>query len=293
MPEQWKEIAWYGMRFKIPADWQLSHIGVRYLVIEDEFGPVMEIKWAPIKGKFSQTAHLKRLAALQQYRLRRTIKPEPVSAEWASALTDFELSEFSWQSNTTRGRGVQVYCPICRHAAFVQFFQRESHGPDAVTGEILNSLRDHRSDGQVLWAAYDIRALMPETYQLKHYRFDAGQYELDFAEGRQRVILYRWALASVLLEKQDLLQFAETLVRFGNTEPVAGTIDGHDTVEWSATPATRGRRWLSRFQPGAAYCWLGLWHLKDQNRILGVRAEGKRPLDTEVLDHICAHYESI
>jgi hypothetical protein len=43
----------------------------------------------------------------------------------------------------------------------------------------------------------------------------------------------------------------------------------------------------------ASYYWLGLWHLEEKNRILGVRAEGKKPLDTELLDRICAHYESI
>ncbi len=290
---KWKEIAWYGMRFEIPADWQLSRIGVRYLFIEDEFGPVMEIKWAPIKGKFSQATHLKRLAALQKRQIRNSVKPGPVSSEWAAVLTDFEASEFSWRSNSRRGRGVLLYCPICRNATLVQFFRRKSHGRSAGSADILNSLRDHRSDGQILWAAYDIRAWVPETFQLKHYRFDAGQYELDFAEGHQHVILYRWALASVLLDKQDLAQFAKTVARFGNTEPVAGTIDEHDMVEWSTAPAAGWQRWLSRFKPKASYCWLGLWHLDEKNRILGVKAEGKKPLDTAVLDHICTHYESI
>ena len=90
MLNQWKEIAWYGIRFKIPADWQLGQIGIRYLLIEDQFGPAMEIKWTPVKGKFSHQDHLKRLASLQEKQVRKSIKPEPVSAEWETALSHFE-----------------------------------------------------------------------------------------------------------------------------------------------------------------------------------------------------------
>ena len=78
---RWKEIAWYGMRFKIPADWQMSQIGIRYLAIEDEFGLVMEIKWAPVKGKFSHSSHLKRLIALQKRQLRNAVRPEPAACQ--------------------------------------------------------------------------------------------------------------------------------------------------------------------------------------------------------------------
>ncbi len=293
MLNRWKEIAWYGMRFKMPAEWQLSQIGIRYLAIEDEVGPVMEIKWAPVKGKFSHSTHLKRLTALQKRQLRKSVKPEPLSSEWAKALSDFNASQFCWQSHSIRGRGVLLYCPKCRNAALIQFFLKGTNRNQAISTAVLNSIRDHRTDGQILWSAYDIRALVPKTYQLKSYRFEAGQYELDFTEGHQRIILYRWSMASVLLEKQDLVQFAKTVADFGKTEPVAGIIDGHDMVEWSTSPAADWQRRLSRFKYKTSYCWMGLWHLEAKNRILGVRAEGKKPLDTEVLDYICSHYEII
>ena len=293
MLNRWKEIAWYGMRFKIPAEWQLSQIGIRYLSIEDENGPVMEIKWAPVKGHFSHSTHLKRLSALQKRQLKKSLRPEPLSSEWAQALTGFTASEFSWQSPTTGGRGVLLYCPACRHATLVQFFQRGAVSDRTVAARILDSIRDHRSDGRCLWSAYDIRALVPEAYHLQSYRFDAGQYMLDFAKGSQHIVLYRWSMASVLLNKQDLAQFAKTVASFGRNEPVAGTIDGHDMVEWSTAPVADWQRRLSRFKRRASYGWLGIWHLQAKNRILGVKAEGKKPLDTAVLEYVCSHYEII
>ena len=293
LPKQWKEIAWCGIRFKIPDDWQLGQIGIRYLLIEDEFGPVMEIKWAPVKGKFSHQTHLKRLTSLQKKQIRKSVRPEAVSVEWQTALTDFEAAEFSWQSGSTHGRGAILHCPTCRNATLVQFFKKESRKGNAVPLEVLNSFRDHRSDGFTLWSIYDIRALVPEKFQLKNHRFEAGKYELDFADGRERIVLHRWAPASVLLSKQNLMQFARSVASFNKTEPAAGSMDGCDTVEWSASPASDWGRWLSRFKYKASYYWLGLWHLEDKNRILGVRAEGKKPLDIEVLDTICSHYESV
>jgi hypothetical protein len=282
------------VRFKTPADWQLSRIGIRYLALEDEFGPAMEIKWAPIQGKFSKKAHFKRLASLQKKRIRKSIEPKPLSSAWRSVLTDFEASEFSWQADAIHGRGLILFCPSCRNATLIQFFRRQTAKDDSVAAEVLNTFRDHRADGQVLWAAYDIRALVPEIFQLKRYRFEAGQYELDFAKGSEHIILQRWAPASVLLRKQDLVQFAKTVADFGQkTEPVSGRMAGCETVEWSVSPAASWQRWLSRFKGKASYCWLGLWHLEEKNRIMGVRAEGKKPIDTELVDAIFAHFESI
>ena len=293
MLNQWKEIAWYGVRFKIPPDWQLGQIGIRYLLFEDDNGPSMEIKWTPIKGKFSHQAHLKRLASLQKRQVGKSIKAEPVSAVWETALSHFEAGEFSWKSDSTHGKGVILFCPTCHNASLIQFFHKSPRKIDLVTSNILNSFRDHRSDDQILWSAYDIRALVPETFELKHYRFEAGRYELDFADRGQRIILYRWAPASVLLSKQDLVQFARSVANFSKTEPVAGKMNGCDTVEWSVSPASDWGRWMSRFLRKSSFYWLGIWHLESKNRIMGVRAEGKKPLDTELLDRICRHYETI
>ena len=293
MLNQWKEIAWYGVRFKIPGDWQPAQIGIRYLLLEDPSGPAMEIKWTPVKGKFSHSSHLKRLASLQNKQVRKSIRPEPLSAEWEVALSDFEASEFSWESDSTCGRGVILFCATCSNASLIQFFHKNPPQNNTIASNVLNSFRDHRSDGQILWSAYDIRALVPEMFELKHYRFEAGRYELDFADRSQHIMLYRWAPASILLSKRDLVQFARSVANFSKTEPVAGKMNGCDTVEWSATPASDWGRWLSRFSAKSSYYWMGIWHLQARNRILGVHAESKKPLDTELLDGICSHYEII
>jgi len=293
MEEAWTEVAWNGIGFRAPANWQLAQIGSRHLVLEDEAAPVMEIKWAKVKGNFSHRTHLKRLTSLQKKQVRKTFKAESIPADWEAVLTNFQVSGFSWQGNTARGQGVILFCPSCRTATLIQFFQQKSFENIRVSSQVLDSFRDHRQDGQVLWSAYDIRAIVPQTYQLKRHRFEAGKYELDFADGSQQICLHRWAMASVLLAEQDLVQLARTVSGFNKPEPVGGSMNGCPTAEWSLSPKTDWQRWLGRLTRKASYYWLGLWHLEEKNRILGVRAEGKKPLDTELLDGICTHYESV
>ena len=284
MGEAWKEIGWNGIHFRVPADWQLAQIGVRHLVLEDETAPVMEVKWSRVKGQFSHRNHLKRLTALQKKQVRKSFTLESIPSDWETALMDFEVSGFSWQADTTGGQGVILFCQSCRNATLVQFFHKKSNENIRISSHVLESFRDHRPDGQILWAVYDIRAIVPETYQLKRHRFEAGKFELDFAEGSQHICLHRWSMASVLLAEQDLVALAKTVAGLNRPEPIAGRIDGHDMAEWSSAPKNDWQRRLGRFKHKPSYYWLGLWHLEERNRILGVRAEGKKPLDTNLLD---------
>ena len=63
MADRWKHIAWNGIRFKAPAEWEVGQIDSRHLILEREAEPVMEVKWGSVKGAFSHKAHLKRLIA--------------------------------------------------------------------------------------------------------------------------------------------------------------------------------------------------------------------------------------
>jgi hypothetical protein len=69
--------------------------------------------------------------------------------------------------------------------------------------------------------------------------------------------------------------------------------NGCQALEWRVSPASGWRQKISPFKVTPSFFWFRLWHLEAQNRILGVRAESKRPLDFELLNQICKDYESI
>jgi len=90
-----KEIAWNGIRFLAPSDWEVGKIGPRYLMLETEYGPALEIKWGTVKGNFSHRKHLQRLAATQDKPSGKPVKKSPLPEEWAKALDPFDATGFS------------------------------------------------------------------------------------------------------------------------------------------------------------------------------------------------------
>ena len=217
-PATGKEIAWNGIRFVVPAAWEPGRIGPRHLVIESESGPAMEIKWGPVKGRFSRRAHLRRLSKLTRARgatLREWAPPQ----DWKQALTRFEYAGFAWEAGGEAAVGAILHCPACRTASVIQFFQPP--GRRGVAGQavaVLASLRDHRDDGRVAWAVYDILALLPSGFALVRHRFEAGRFFLEFRDRRRSISLFRWAPAAVLLRDRDLSRFAETAAGFDGME---------------------------------------------------------------------------
>jgi len=253
----------------------------------------MEVKWGPVKGTFSHKAHLKRLAALHSRRVKGTIAEWFLPPHWESALADYETSGFLWQGEAAIGRGAILFCPVCRNAALVQFFRYNSAKREKVLLAILKSYRDHRQDDRILWSIFDIRITLPEKLKLVSFRFEAGKFELVFAHGRQTIHLHRWAPAAALLDGGDLVSFTGTIPEFAEGQPRPLAIDGCKAVEWSILPEGDWRRRISRLKLNPSFFWFRLWHLEEENRILGVRAESKYPLDVQFLDQICSNYESL
>jgi hypothetical protein len=291
LTNHWKQVAWNGVRFKTPAEWELARIGSRHLILEDETGPVMEIKWGPVKGTFSHEVQLRRLAASKPRRLKGGIAEWYLPPHWQAALSDFETSGFLWQGEAAIGRGVILFCPACRNAALIQFFRYSTSKRERVLSAVLRSYRDHRQDGHLLWSVFDIRATLPEELKLAKFRFDAGKFEMGFICRRQSVYLHRWAPAAALIGGGDLISFAQTIPEFSTGPPQALTMDGRAAVEWRISPVNDWQRKMSRLKVRPSYFWYRLWHVAEKNRILGLRAESKYPLDFQLLDRIYLSFE--
>ena len=289
-----RQVAWNGIQFKAPAQWETGRIGSRHLVLEDEAGPVMEVKWGSVKGRFSHKAHLKRLVASQSRRLKGHIAEWYLPPPWEKALAGFEARGFLWQAeDNASGRGAILFCRICRNATLIQFLGDSSAKRENVLLTVLRSFQDHRQDGRILWSIFDIKAKLPSDLKLLRYRFEAGKYELVFNDGVQSIYLQRWAPAAAILAGRDLIWFSGTIPAFAAGRPLSPAKDDSHAVEWSISPGGKWGKMISRFKPKPSYFWFRLWHLKDKNRILGVRAESKRPLDFQLLNRISAGYESL
>ncbi|MFQ6078220.1 MAG: hypothetical protein ACE5NJ_03680 [Thermodesulfobacteriota bacterium] len=290
----WKEFAWNGIRFLTPTAWQVGKIGTHYLMLEVESGPVLEVKWGRVEGGFSHESHLGRLSALHGKELGESVRQCPLPAAWEKALGKYAVTGFSWHGKTVGGVGVLLYCSTCQNATLIQFYGRGSNQKGKIPQRVLASFRDHRQDNQVIWSLFDIRATIPDRFQLVRYRFEAGEFEMTFACKGQKITLHRWGPASVLLCDGDLVQFARTVLPQGQGEPHSVTLVGTKAAEWSVNPSPTpwGHLW-NWVRTKSSFQWFRLWHVEAKNRILGVRVEGKEAVDARFLERICAGYESL
>jgi len=289
-----QEIGWNGIRFKVPANWEISRIGLRYLYLENASGPALEIKWGPVRGRFSHKNQLRRLAALQRRPPGKAFQKCPLPTVWKDAVAAFDAECFTWKGRPLGGIGLVLYCPECHTATLIQFFRKNGAGTDGRFRKILASFRDHHSTMQVKWAIYDIKAVTPPVLQLTKYRFDAGAFELAFNAGGKKVTLYRWGPAAVLLRDRPLAAFAATVFRLPPLDPSSITISGSDGLQWiSSPPENHLIRLVSRIRPAYTFKRHRIWHVAGKNRILGIAMEGKEPLETGLMDDLSAGYENI
>jgi hypothetical protein len=286
----WREIAWNGIRFSTPAVWEVAKIGPRYLLLADQGEPALEIKWEGTKGRFSHQTALKRLKSLH----RDTVHEKPLPEEWEKTLGDFTVMGFAWQAEAKGGRGAILYCPACRNATLIQFFQNFLTANHETCRRVLASFRDHSRDNRVRWSIFDIRAEIPAEYRLVRYRFEAGRFEMQFGSKRKRITLYRWGPASALLGDGNLSEFAAKTIRIHRSEWHPLMWSGHHAVQWEKSVS--GGLWVwcrERMLGKPHFQWFRLWHIMQKNRVLGVGAEGDKTFHSEFLDRICTQYESL
>jgi len=285
-----KSIAWNGIHLSVPSTWELGRIDTRHLFFDNHAYPTMEIKWGPVKGRFSHRSHLKKLIAQQKYHPDKNLEEWHLPPTWENALSNFIAKGFSWQSGAENGRGAILFCPSCKTAVMFQIFNIDSHMTDEAILGMLRSLQDHRNDAQTAWTVFDIHALLPKVFQLNHYQFKPGSYELAFSDGFQTIKLFRWAPASAFLSQTDLSQFAANALGFSRENLVTTSFLEHPAVEWRSKTMAGEHHWLYRFKQKPAFHWVRVWHVMEKNRILGIRFGGKKPFDANMMTDICANY---
>jgi hypothetical protein len=287
MSQPWKEIAWNGVCFKVPVLWEIGRIGLRYLLLENEDGPQLEMKWSPVKGRFSMEKQLKQLQGVQDRRIRKAFQAASLPEKWHKFLQPFRAAGFIWQGASLAGRGVLLYCPECRTATLIQFYRRD-HAPIETTAAILlESFKDH---GHQKLKVFDISAELPRGFSLKTYRFEAGEYEISLSDDCHTTTLYRWSPAAVLLRRQPLPEFVGFRLDLNGFELI--NVD-ETTVEGSARAAPSvGRRILNRIRKIPDFRRIRIWHENEKNRLLGVAMQGRRPVDAAIFTKICESYET-
>jgi hypothetical protein len=279
-----KQLAWGGIAFSVPADWEPRRVAVNHLLLESRGAPIMEIKWGAGGGR-----PLRRLAR----RVRGeggAFRERPLPADWQAALAGLEGAAFEWEAAGRHAVGACVRCRECGTVSLVQFLDRGStpeHERRRV--RVLASLSDHRRDGRVRWQLFDIAAELPAGLRLAASRFHPGRFEMSFRRGRTALTLWRFAPAEALLQGTTLADFTRAALAAAGLDFEPATVNGFAGAAATVRPAGTAARLAAR---------LGLirrravrvWHVPASNRILAAELQGPpRGLDVE-LDAICRDY---
>lgn len=292
----WKEIGWNGLRISVPGLWETDRLGDCYILLANDGFPVLEAKWNKIKGKFSPDKHLKRLKSKHhKLQTNQEIFSWVVPRSWSRILNGFDITGFKWDGNLFSGKGLILFCKDCKRATLLQFYEHR-HKKNSVSALIdypgvLSSFQDHNSKGICLWSVFDIRAELPEQFKLVRHSFNPGSFELVFEVKDCQVAFYRWSPASVILFDHDLGSFARKVFPFETCDGVSEFWDCPDSIEFMFLPSLGfWKKWRQRLRKKKIFKWGRLWHISDANRILGVTAESKRPMDIDFLKNICSRY---
>jgi hypothetical protein len=268
LPAGFRHIGWHELQFHVPASFELKWIDREYLFFWEASGrPVLELKWERA-GKGSADPH-RYLAKLFKGRIKGLGKktgwkatPWEVPAEWVDALKNYIVSGFSWNVEDHYGKGVILWCPVCKKITVIRLFSdAATDDPDPIS-IVLRSFEDHPLHGKVLWSVYDIKARLPSEYRLEAHRFDAGRFELKFSNSDHRVIFYRWAMAERLLNQTPIHKWANSLGISEATPMLRG--QKSEFLEW------REARRKTAFGFAQECKWLRLKHLPEKDRILGM-----------------------
>ena len=294
-----KEFAWNQIRFKAPLDWNIAEISSSYLLLEDKTGPVMEIKWSQIKGKFSAKNQMRQLAALKNKHLPEPVREYPVPSDWQALLKNFNSTYFSWKGYNIGAKGLILFCSSCKKLILLQFYNRNSDNNSdnetIIYPSILASFSDHKiNNNQILWSIFDIRFKLDEKFQLISHKFEPGEFELNFSAKNQKICLYRWSPASIILNNISLLDFAKKRFNLLQKKDIFSELEKKDIIKWkkyfSKNPYLNWFRGLIGQPVISKYC---IWHLSDKNRILGVKIESTKINIKKDFDKICSGYECI
>ncbi len=291
MAPAFKNIAWNGLQFTIPLPWELVWVDTHHLTFHQNGSPAMEIKWGPIKGRFSHRSQLKKIIKGHKANLGNKITKWPLPSTWKQALAGYSHQGFYWQADTISGHGATLYCPACNNAIIFQMFDIRNRLTDPELLQFCQTLSDHRDDDYTAWQVFDIQARVPKSLRLNRYQFKPGNHEITFQSKTLVVGLNRWAPASALLANTSLATFAADTLPLPAEQLRPAYVQKYPAVELQPQAATGWQRRLVRLGIKPAWKWVIVWHMESSNRILGISLESKKPFKTNQMEQFTDNFQ--
>ena len=281
---QWRNIGWNDLEFQCPARWDVIVSGERHLLLEENFQPVLELRYHDNKEKAARIEN-QILRNLQKENGLFPHKSIPFS--WQPLSKHFSLY-LLLQEKESPPRAALLCCKECGTTLLFYFFKTlAANHPDITT--LFSSLCCHNAKNeQTLWEIQDFKLRLPKRFQLNSYTFAAGMTRLSFQDGSLTAHICRLAPASQRLQSTTLSQLLQVL---GDVEiPEEDIIQTEEMVTHSRHPPIY-QQILDRFKRKLPFHEIILRHHPKSDRLSGLFVFDKKPISRKSVTRIIDSYE--
>ncbi len=284
--KKWHDIGWNGITFQTPSSWQPVVIMNDYLLFEDEYQPILELKWQQLRSVITPERLLKQL--------KKSVGNKDVFSSWTPpepllSLTDkFKNLGFSWKNDATSGRGMLLYCSYCNQATLIRFhLQRPER--DKACLRLLQTLADHPTGDNNHWSMYDVGFRLPAAATLISQEFLTGSYKISFQLEKLFFSMLRFKPAKIHLNDKGLTSFGLQFLQ--HQEQLINKNDDPQFACWQRE-GNRWQRFRARFRRHQSDYLLYLHHIPEHNVILGIQATSSLPIDDSLIQTFLHNYSA-
>jgi len=283
-PPNWQETGWNGLVFHCPGSWDGIVSGDNHLLFEDNFQPVLELRWNRSK-EGTESAEKTILRNLKKDSALFPAKSIP--ACWQNITNRYSI-HLLLKTTGEKPSAALLCCRKCGVTILIYFFEiMPAVHPKIST--LFSTLCCHGSANKnILWAIQGFRLVLSDSYHLKSYNFGPGLMRLTFYDGTLILHICRLAPASHRLQTMDL---AELLMVLGDIIVKKETItQTRNMVSHSSHPSIY-KQLLSRIKRKLPFHEMRLRHHHEHDRLTGIFLFDKKPIPIEHVSSILAHYE--
>jgi hypothetical protein len=292
--------AWQGMEARVPSDWELGAFrgdfseGQAYL--DDGTDTRMRLRWSS-----RRTRSIRLEKTLRKYQ-RRMLKGRPSGAQFEMLDLSFfpkpfrenrDVAAFHWVLGQT-AYGAAWRCRECGRFVIAEILFPAGQDSRKTAKAVLNTITDHRSDGQRLWSVYGFAFRVPQSYNLISPKLQSGRLHFTFEQAKSSwLIIERWGMASQMLARLAFERWPLELLKVLKVGSVSGFQQERDPVgpdEGCRFSGDLRTRLIGKLLKRPSQLRGRIWHDRENDKIVAVIQAGG---SDEVLDRVVASVDSI
>ena len=280
----WKETGWNGLRLQCPQAWDVIVTGRHHLLFEDNFRPVLELRWHVNQGDIAKSTRTI-LRNLQKDSGLFPAKSLPPSWQQFSERYSIYLLLTGKEKDS---RAALLTCKECGTSLLFYFFDALPSTHTDVIALFASVCCHKEKKGKMIWAIQDFRFLLPERYKLDTYNFGAGLTRISFTHGSLILHICRLAPASQRLQSTDLVQL---LMILGDVEIAQKEVTQTETMASHSKHPAIYKQILDRFKRKLPFHEMVLRHHQECDRLTGLFMLDKKPIPSNSAEEILDSYE--